>query len=228
MFRKNEQHLQMPLFSSIDSLPKKHQTRLEESWAGTFYHELFCQIDEGPFAVVYSDEASRPNIPVNVLVGFETLKSGFGWSDEEAYDHFCFDVQVRYALGYRDLSQGHFELRTIYNFRHRVAQHMQETGENLIERAVIMEETKTLTADSIPLEIMTIEPVLSEYDESLTMDDARNQVVDKFEKEYLSRLLTKYKGKINEVARHSGLSPRSIHLKMTKYSLHKEDYKNRL
>ena len=35
---------------------------------------------------------------VNVLVGFETLKAGFGWSDEEAYDHFCFDVQVRYAL----------------------------------------------------------------------------------------------------------------------------------
>jgi hypothetical protein len=135
MFRKNDQHLQWPLFSSIDSLPKKHQTRLEESWAGTFYHELFCRIDEEPFANIYSDEASRPNIPVNVLVGFETLKAGYGWSDEEAYDHFCFDVQVRYALGYRDLSEGHFELRTVYNFRQRVAQHMQETDKNLIERA---------------------------------------------------------------------------------------------
>ncbi len=135
MFRKNDQHLQWPLFSSIDSLPKKHQIRLEESWAGTFYHELFCRIDEEAFADIYSDEASRPNIPVNVLVGFETLKAGYGWSDEETYDHFCFDVQVRYALGYRDLSEGHFELRTVYNFRQRVAQHMQETGENLIERA---------------------------------------------------------------------------------------------
>jgi hypothetical protein len=135
MFRKNDQHLQWPLFSSIDSLPKKHQIRLEESWAGTFYHELFCRIDEEAFADIYSDEASRPNIPVNVLVGFETLKAGYGWSDEEAYDHVCFDVQVRYALGYRDLSEGHFELRTVYNFRQRVAQHMQETGENLVERA---------------------------------------------------------------------------------------------
>lgn len=70
-----------------------------------------------------------------MLVGFETLKTGYGWSDEEAYDHFCFDVQVRYALGYRDLSEGHFELRTAYNFRQRVAQHMQETDENLIGRA---------------------------------------------------------------------------------------------
>ena len=136
MFRKNDQHLQWPLFSSIDSLPKKHQARLEASWAGTFYHELFCRIDEEPFAVLYSDdEASRPNIPINLLVGFETLKAGFGWSDEEAYDHFCFDVQVRYAVGYRDLSEGHFDLRTVYNFRHRVAKHMQETGENLIDRA---------------------------------------------------------------------------------------------
>jgi len=136
MFRNNDQHLQWPLFSSIDSLPKKQQGRLEASWAGTFYHELFCRINEEPFAVLYSDdEGSRPNIPVNLLVGFETLKAGFGWSDEEAFDHFCFDVQVRYAVGHRDLSEGHFDLRTVYNFRYRVAKHMQETGENLIDQA---------------------------------------------------------------------------------------------
>ena len=135
MFRKNEQHLQMSLFGSISSLPEKLQKRLENSWAGTFYREFFARIDEETFAVLYSDEPSRPNIPINVLVGLETLKSGFGWSDEEMYDHFCFDVQVRSALGCRDLSKGHFELRTVYNFRRRVAQHMQETGENLIEQA---------------------------------------------------------------------------------------------
>ena len=135
MFRPNTQHRQMPMFSSINSLPEKLQERLEESWAGTFYREFFARIDEEVFAVLYSDEPSRPNIPINVLVGLETLKSGFGWSDEEMYDHFCYDVQVRYALGYRDLSVGHFELRTMYNFRKRVTQHMQETGENLIEKA---------------------------------------------------------------------------------------------
>ena len=135
MFRKNDQHLQMPLLSSINALPEKLQKRLEDSWSGTFYHEFFVRIDEEPFAVLYSDEASRPNIPINVLVGLEALKSGFGWSDEEMYDHFCYDVQVRYALGYCDLSAGHFELRTVYNFRWRVTHHMQETGENLIEAA---------------------------------------------------------------------------------------------
>ncbi|TET82965.1 MAG: hypothetical protein E3J37_06300 [Anaerolineales bacterium] len=134
MFVANDQHLQVPMFSSISSLPEKVFKRLEASWADTFYREVFVRIDEDLFAGLYSDEPSRPNTPVNVLVGLEIFKSGFGWSDEELYDHFCYDVQVRYALGYRDLSEGHFELRTLYNFRQRVTEHMQDTGENLIEQ----------------------------------------------------------------------------------------------
>jgi hypothetical protein len=124
----------MPLFSSISSLPEKILKRLEASWAGTFYDQVFVRIDEDRFAGLYCDEPSRPNIAVNVLSGLEILKSGFGWSDEEMYDHFCYDVQVRFAVGYRDLSEGHFELRTMYNFRQRLTQHMQETGENLFEQ----------------------------------------------------------------------------------------------
>ena len=135
MFRNNKQHLQWPLFSSIDALSKKQQVRLEQSWAGTFYHEYFSRINEQPFAVLYADVDSRPNIPVNVLIGWEALKAGFGWSDEEAYDHFYFDLQVRYALGYRDLSAGSFSLRTVYNFRQRLTHYMQENGENLVEQA---------------------------------------------------------------------------------------------
>ena len=134
MFVANDQHLQMPMFSSIESLPEKILKRLEVSWAGTFYNQIFVRIDESRFAVLYSDQPSRPNIAVNVLVGLEILKSGFGWSDEEMYDHFCYDLQVRYALGYRDVSEGHFELRTVYNFRLRLTEHMQETGENLFEQ----------------------------------------------------------------------------------------------
>lgn len=134
MFVANDRHLQMPMFGSINSLPKKIRKRLEASWAGTFYDQVFVRIDESRFAVLYADEPSRPNIPVNVLVGLEILKSGFGWSDEEMYDHFCYDVQVRYALGCRDLGEGHFELRTMYNFRLRLTKYMQETGENLFEQ----------------------------------------------------------------------------------------------
>jgi hypothetical protein len=134
MFKANDGHLQMPMFSSIDSLPEKIRQRLEDSWAVTFYDQVFVRIDESRFAVLYADEPSRPNKAVNVLVGLEILKSGFGWSDEEMYDHFCYDLQVRRALGFRDLGEGHFRLRTVYNFRQRITEHMQETGENLFEQ----------------------------------------------------------------------------------------------
>ena len=77
---------------------------------------------------------SRPNIPVNVLVGQETLKSGFGWSDEELYDHFFYDLQERYALGYHQFGAGEFELRSLYNFRQRLSRYNQEHGVNVLEQ----------------------------------------------------------------------------------------------
>jgi hypothetical protein len=134
MFLKNDQHLQMPLFSGLNELPDKLRERLELSWAGTFYSDIFIRIDEDIYGPLYSGDPSRPNIPVNVLVGLEMMKDGKGWSDEEMYENFCFNIQVRYALGLRNLDEGHFDLRTVYNFRQRLSQHMQETGENLFEQ----------------------------------------------------------------------------------------------
>ena len=135
MFRKNQGHFQLPLTSNVDELPEKLRKRLEKSWAGVFYGEFFTRLNEAPFGVLYADCPSRPNVPVNVLVGLEYLKAGNGWSDEEMYDAYCYDIQVRYALGYRQLSEGYFDLRTLYYFRERLSRHMQESGENLLEKA---------------------------------------------------------------------------------------------
>jgi hypothetical protein len=135
MFKKNHRHLQLPLSSNVDELPSKLRKRLDTSWSGVFYREFFSRLDETPFAILYADCPSRPNIPVNVLVGLEYLKAGNGWSDEEMYDAFCYDVQVRYALGFRQLGEGDFELRTQYYFRERLSRYMQETGINLVEKA---------------------------------------------------------------------------------------------
>jgi hypothetical protein len=137
MFRENDQHLQHGLFDTFQQLPEKVRQRLETSWADTFYRETFCRIDESLFAVLYSDEPSRPNTPINILVGAEILKAGFGWSDEELYDEIQFNLQVRHALGLRDIGVVPFEVRTLYNFRHRLSRHMQETGENLLEQVFV-------------------------------------------------------------------------------------------
>ena len=114
MFRENDEHIQFDSFDPFQLMGKNVRRRLEMSWAGTFYREIFCRIGEAPFAVLYSDEPSRPNAAVNVLVSAEILKAGFGWSDEELYGHLQFNLQVRYALGLRDMSAMPFELRTLY------------------------------------------------------------------------------------------------------------------
>jgi len=135
MFRKNTKHQQPALISAASELPEKQRKRLENSWAGTFYKEFFGRIDEQSFAVLYSEKDSRPNVPVNVLVGLEALKAGFGWSDQELYEHYCYDLQVRYALGYDRLGDGDFEIRSLYYFRERLSKYNAEKSINLLEKA---------------------------------------------------------------------------------------------
>jgi hypothetical protein len=135
MFRKNTKHQQPALISAASELPEKQRKRLENSWAGTFYKEFFNRIDEQSFAVLYSEKDSRPNVPVNVLVGLEALKAGFGWSDQELYEHYCYDLQVRYALGYDRLGDGDFEIRSLYYFRERLSKYNADKSINLLEKA---------------------------------------------------------------------------------------------
>jgi hypothetical protein len=135
MFKKNQRHFQLPLTSNVDELPPKLRRHLDTSWSGSFYREFFLRLDETPFAVLYADCPSRPNVPVNVLVGLEYLKAGNGWTDEEMLEEYGFNTQVRYALGIRQLGEGDFEPRTLYYFRERLSRYMQETGINLLDKA---------------------------------------------------------------------------------------------
>jgi hypothetical protein len=83
MFRSNKRYQQPALISSVNELPEKQRRRLEASWAGTFCAQFFSRLKEEAFAVLFSDIPSRPNVPLNVLVSLDTLKAGYGWSDEE-------------------------------------------------------------------------------------------------------------------------------------------------
>ena len=146
MYKANKRHLQPLLISNVNDLPEKKRKRLENSWAEDFYRDFFSRIDEDAFAVLYVDYPSRPNVPINWLIGLETLKSGFGWSDEELYDHFCFDLQIRYALGVHDLNESDFDLRTLYYFRERLSRYNLEHGVNLLTKVFENITDQQLTA----------------------------------------------------------------------------------
>jgi len=103
MFRKNERHRQQSFLTGVEWMPEKLRQGISDSWAGAFREQVFCRIDEELFVDLYSEEISRPNTPVNVLVSAEILKSGFGWSDEEVHEQVCYNLLVRHALGLADL-----------------------------------------------------------------------------------------------------------------------------
>lgn len=134
MFQENKDHKQESFYSLKNFLTPKLWEQLSNSWAATFYEEVFSRIDEKLFAELYSDKDSRPNVPVNVLVALEILKSGYGWSDEELYEQAKYNLQVRLALGLHNLNEDIFTERTIYNFRRRVREYAKDTGINLMQK----------------------------------------------------------------------------------------------
>ena len=83
MFQPNNDHQQKLLISNVNDLSDKRRKLLEDSWAAVFYRDFFSRLNEEPFAILYADCPSRPNVPVNWLIGLEVLKAGSGWSDEE-------------------------------------------------------------------------------------------------------------------------------------------------
>ncbi|MFW6263724.1 MAG: transposase [Thermotogota bacterium] len=132
MHKPNEAHRQKRLFSFLNLLPKGMRARIENSIFPLFYEEVFCKIDEQVFAPLYSEKASRPNCPVNILVGLEILKHLFNLSDKQLFDTYARDIGYKLALGLQELAEGDISLRTLYNFRNRVVAYDQEYGVDLM------------------------------------------------------------------------------------------------
>ena len=81
-FKQNECQ-QLSFEDSFINLTYRERNVLEKSWAKIISDEIFPAIDEESFSVLYSDKASRPNTPVNVIVGALIIKELFDYSDDE-------------------------------------------------------------------------------------------------------------------------------------------------
>jgi hypothetical protein len=75
---------QLPLIEPLDQMPKYLRELLEKGWVQDFRDKIFPYINERRFAVLYSkNQASRPNSPVNVIIGLLILKEVMQLTDEE-------------------------------------------------------------------------------------------------------------------------------------------------
>lgn len=131
MFRANETHRQQDIFGIDTQLSPELWKRLRESKEYAFYEQVFCRIPEALFAELYADApASRPNAPVNVLVGAMILQHQNDWTFEELGDRVSFDLKVRAALGLWSLDEEPFCRATLFNFQKRLRDHMTQTGQD--------------------------------------------------------------------------------------------------
>jgi len=115
-------------------LPEKKYKKMLKSKEYDFYRLLFCQIDEDIFSVLFSDNCSRPNAPVNVLVSSMILLHHNNWTTRQLFDRIDFDLLTRTALGLDSLEDTPFCPATYFNFQNRLLSHFLKTGENLLEQ----------------------------------------------------------------------------------------------
>ena len=113
---------QISLFDSLGFLSERKQKILDKSWAKPFSDHIFSNIDEMMFAPLYSDKRnSRPNAPVNVIVGALILKELNGLTDDEILEECEFDFRYQYALHTTSYENQPLSDRTFSRFRERNA-----------------------------------------------------------------------------------------------------------
>ena len=116
---KENSYQQMSFTDSFVGLTAREQNALEKSWAKVFADEIFPAIDEKRFSVLYSDKASRPNTPVNVIVGALIIKELFDYSDDEMVENLMLDFRIQYALHTTSFEEQPLSDKTLSRFRKR-------------------------------------------------------------------------------------------------------------
>jgi len=134
MFKTNSDHLQSDLFDLFSYYPKSLWKQMKQSEEYCFYQLIFSKIKEKTFSVLFSTKKSRPNAPINVLVGALILMNRFQWTYEELFKQIKFNILIKIALGLKRLDDIPFCPATIFNFQNRLNNHFVETGENLLEQ----------------------------------------------------------------------------------------------
>lgn len=118
-------------------MPKYLQDILMKGWAHAFRNNVFPLINEERFSVIYSEnQASRPNTPINVMLGLLMIKEIFQQTDEELIGSLHFDIRYQYALCTTNYEKQPVSINTLTNFRNRVIEHEQTTGIDLIKMEV--------------------------------------------------------------------------------------------
>jgi len=166
-FIKNSNQ-QINMEDATFGLTVREAKMLSQSWADAFSKDIFPKINEERFSVLYSDNrASRPNTPVNVIVGALMLKELFNNTDEECMNSLMFDLRYQYALHTTSCENQPISDRTLSRFREKLYWHEVETGRDLIK-----EEMVSLAVEFTKM--LKLNPTLKRMDSLMVASSSKN------------------------------------------------------
>jgi hypothetical protein len=135
LFKVNTYNSSEQLFTAKDYYSDKISSILKKSWAICFRENVFSKIDEKKFRCLFKEhDASRPNKPINILLGLEIIKELFDYTDDELIEQFHLNLSIIVALGLSKVGEMTLGERTLYNFRNRILEYENKTGINLYEQ----------------------------------------------------------------------------------------------
>ena len=158
---------QISLFDKLAFLSRRKQQMLENSWAQSFSDLVFTRINENIFAPLYSEKSnSRPNAPINVILGALILKALLDQTDDEIAESCEFDFRFQYALHTTSFETQPISQRTLSRFRARLAAYELATGEDLLHKCFVE------MADEF-CRYMEISPTISRMDSMMIESNIR-------------------------------------------------------
>ena len=129
---------QINLNDRFHNLSERDKKIVLGSWAKPFAEDIFPLIREERFAVLYSDnKASRPNTPVNIIIGALIIKEVLGLTDDEIVTGLVCDIRMQYALHTTSFGEQPLSDRTFSRFRRRLYEYEVETGQDLLKEEIL-------------------------------------------------------------------------------------------
>lgn len=135
MFKSSSTSSPLNMFTNISehlqgARQKKYNNK--QYWHNLFWQYITSSIDERKYKVLFSEKMGSPNAPIRILLSIMILKEGFGWSDEQLFDHCQFNLLVMKALGINNIDDELPCPATYYNFKNALYCYQVEQGEDLL------------------------------------------------------------------------------------------------
>ena len=137
MFRESHVNNQFSMASSFYWMKEEHRNILATGWSGCFRRNITEKIDENPYAVLYSNQPSRPNAPIRVQIGMMLLEALLGMTETEVRNGTIFDMQIQYALGIESTENIDISERTLQRFRSACLAYESKTGVDLLHDTIV-------------------------------------------------------------------------------------------